>query len=154
MQKQIQHLASVIRAGSGSPYEGQKIYMASCGACHKLFGQGGQIGPDLTTFKRDDLDNMLLNIVNPNAEIREGYENYLVKTKDDRTVSGFLVDQDNQVLVLRGLDGENTVLPRDQINEMKAAGLSLMPDGLLDSFPDQQVRDLFAYLRSTQPLVR
>ena len=97
---------------------------------------------------------MLLSIVNPNAEIREGYENYLVTTKDDRTVSGFLVDQDNQVVVVRGLDGENAVLQRAQIGEMKPAGLSLMPNGLLESMPDQQVRDLFAYLRSTQPLVR
>src|SRR5262249_24225422 len=132
----------------------QKVFMASCGACHKLFGQGGQIGPDLTTFKRDDIDNMLLNIVNPNAEIREGFENYLITTKDDRTISGFLVDKDEQAVVLRGLDGENTVLQRSKISEMKPAGLSLMPSGLLDSFPDQQVLDLFAYLRSTQPLVK
>ncbi|MCI0534256.1 MAG: c-type cytochrome, partial [Verrucomicrobiales bacterium] len=154
MQKQIEHFGAVVRGGSGSPYEGQKLFAASCGACHKLFGQGGQIGPDLTTFKRDDIENMLLSIVNPNAEIREGYESYLVTTKDDRMVSGFLVEQDNQTVMLRGLDGENTVLPREQISEMKSAGLSLMPEGLLESLPEQQVRDLFAYLRSTQPLVR
>jgi putative heme-binding domain-containing protein len=154
MQKQIERLAGVIRNGSGSPYEGQKLYMASCGACHKLFGKGGQIGPDLTVFKRDDIDNMLLNIVNPNAEIREGYENYLVTTKDERTLSGFLAEKDERVIVLRGLDGENTVLPRDQIVEMKSAGQSLMPEGMLESLEEQQIRDLFAYLRSTQPLVK
>lgn len=154
MQQQIDHFAQVVRTGTGSPYEGQKLFMGSCGACHKLFGQGGQIGPDLTTFKRDDLDTMLLNIVNPNAEIREGYENYFVTTKDGRTLSGFLADKDNRVVVLRGIDGENVVLPQEQIQEMKAAGLSLMPEGMLGAFEDQQVRDLFAYLRSTQPLVR
>ncbi|MEO8428289.1 MAG: PVC-type heme-binding CxxCH protein [Verrucomicrobiota bacterium] len=154
MQNQIVHLMGVIRSGIGSPYEGQKLFSASCAACHKLFGQGGEIGPDLTTFKRDDLDNMLLNVVNPNAEIREGYENYFVTTKDGRTLSGFLADKDNRVLVLRGIDGENVTLPQEQIQEMKSAGLSLMPEGLLDSLNEQQVRDLFGYLRSTQPLVR
>ncbi|MCE9608846.1 MAG: ThuA domain-containing protein [Chthoniobacter sp.] len=154
MKAKTDRLAVVIRGGTGSPYDGQKIFGTSCAMCHKLFGQGGQIGPDLTTFKRDDLDNMLLSVVDPNAEIREGYENYLVTTKDGRTLSGFLADKDNRVVVLRGIDGVNITLPQDEIQEMKAVGLSLMPEGLLDALTDQQIRDLFAYLRSTQPLVR
>jgi putative heme-binding domain-containing protein len=154
MQKLIEHSAAIIRTGAGSPYEGQKVYMASCGACHKLFGQGGQIGPDLTMFKRDDLENMLLSIANPSAEIREGFENHLVTTRDGRTLTGFLADKDNRVIVLRGLDGENLILPQDQVAEMKSTGVSLMPEGLLEAFEEQQLRDLFAYLRSTQPLVR
>ena len=56
-------------------------------------------------------------------------------------------------VVLRGIDGINQVLPLDQIEDMKSAGLSLMPEGLLNSLTEQQVRDLFAYLRSAQPLV-
>jgi putative heme-binding domain-containing protein len=153
MQKQIQHYAAAIRSGLGDPYEGHTLFSARCAVCHKLFGQGGQIGPDLSSYKRDDLDTMLLNIVNPSAEIREGYENYIVTTKDGRTLSGFLADKDNQVVVLRGLDGANQVLPQSQIAEMKSTGVSLMPQGLLDSLDDQKVRDLFAYLRSSQPLV-
>ena len=97
---------------------------------------------------------MLLSIVNPSAEIREGYENYVVTTRDGRTLSGFLADKDNHVVVLRGIDGENITLPQDQLREMNPAGLSLMPEGLLDGLNEQQVRDLFAYLRSNQPLVR
>ena len=154
MQKKIEQLAASLHAGFGNPYEGQKLYNGSCAACHKLFGQGGQIGPDLTTSKRDDIENMLLSIVNPNAEIREGYETFHVTTKDGRALSGFLADKDPRSVVLRGVDGENTILAQNQIAEMKSAGMSLMPEGLLDGLNDQQVRDLFAYLRSTQPLVR
>ncbi|MFO1496877.1 MAG: PVC-type heme-binding CxxCH protein [Verrucomicrobiota bacterium] len=154
MQKRIADLSATLRSGSGSPYEGQKVFTMTCAVCHKLFGQGGQIGPDLTTYKRDEIENMLLHIVNPSAEIREGYENFLLSTKDGQTFSGFLADKDNRVVVLRGLDGENNVVPQDQIAEIKAAGASLMPEGLLDVLNEQQVRDLFAYLRSTQPLVR
>ena len=79
---------------------------------------------------------------------------YVVETADDRTLNGFLVEKDTRVIVLRGLDGQNVTLERKEIRELKPAGLSLMPEGLLDAFNDQQVRDLFAYLRSTQPLVR
>ena len=150
----IEKFTRVIHGGSGDPFEGYNHYQLACSSCHSLFGEGGQIGPDLTSYRRDDLETMLLHIVNPSAEIREGYENLLVETRDGRTISGFLADKDNQVVVLRGLDGQNVVLPRDQVVATKAAGGSLMPEGLLEAFNDQQIRDLFAYLRSTQPLVK
>ena len=131
---------------------GKSLFNTNCAACHKLFEQGGQIGPDLSTYQRDDIDTMLLHIVNPSAEIREGYENFLLTTKDGRTVVGFLVEQDNQTVVLRGLDGQDISLERKDIKAMNAQGVSLMPAGLLTGYTDDQVRDLMAYLRSTQPL--
>lgn len=152
MQQQIERLDKVLRAGSGSPYGGKKLFDATCAKCHRLFEQGGQIGPDLTTYKRDDIGNMLVNIVNPSAEIREGFETMLVTTKDGRVLSGFLVDKDNQVVVLRGIDGQNVTIRQNEIDEMNQLRKSLMPEGLLKDLTDQQVRDLFAYLRSTQPL--
>jgi putative heme-binding domain-containing protein len=152
MQQEIARLGGVLRGGSGSPYPGKKLFLATCGKCHTLFGQGGKIGPDLTTFKRDDVGNMLLHIVNPSAEIREGYETYQVETKDGRLLTGLLADKDNQVVVLRGSDGQTVTVRQDQIEDMAAQKKSLMPEGLLKALTDQQVRDLFAYLRSTQPL--
>lgn len=154
MQVEIDRITALLNTGIGTPYEGIKVYNMACATCHKLFGQGGQIGPDLTTYKRDDLQNMLLNIVHPNAEIREGYVNYLLTTKDDRTLTGFLADEDKQVVTIRGIDGASNPIPRTEIETMKPTGYSLMPEGLLQSLNDQQLRDLFAYLRSTQPLVR
>jgi putative heme-binding domain-containing protein len=152
MQKQLERLEGVLRTGSGSPYPGKKLFKETCAKCHQLFGQGGQVGPDLTTFKRDDLSNVLLHVVNPSAEIREGYETLLATTKDGRVLTGLLVDKDNRVVVLRGADGQTVTLRQEQIEEMQPQRKSLMPEGLLDPLTDQQVRDLFAYLRSTQPL--
>jgi putative heme-binding domain-containing protein len=154
LQVEIDRVNKVLNSGSGSPYEGFKVFSMTCAGCHKLFGQGGQIGPDLTAFKRDDLQNMLLNIVHPNAEIREGYVNYILTTKDGRTLTGFLADEDKQAVVIRGIDGANVTIARAEIQEMKPTGFSLMPEGLMQGLEDQQIRDLFAYLRSTQPLVR
>jgi putative heme-binding domain-containing protein len=152
MREQIARLQDVVRAGTGSPYAGKKLFATTCAKCHRLFGEGGQIGPDLTTFKRDDVTNMLTNIVNPSAEIREGFETYTALTADGRVVTGFLVDRDNQVAVLRGVDGQNISLAQDQIEELLRVKKSLMPEGQLIAMTEQQVRDLLAYLRSTQPL--
>jgi putative heme-binding domain-containing protein len=152
MQQQMQRFGGILRNGKGDPYSGQKLFNAACASCHTLFARGGKVGPDLTSYQRGDLDAMLLHIVNPSAEIREGYENLLVETKDERSLSGFLVERDAKVVVLRGADGQNITLEQGEIAEMRAAQLSLMPEGLLDDLTEQQVRDLFAYLCSTQPL--
>lgn len=152
MRATVERLNEAILAGSGNPYNGKQLYTASCGKCHRLFEEGGRIGPELTSYKRDDLRRMLLNVVNPSAEIREGFENYVAVTDDGRTVSGFIADQDQQVVTLRGADGQTLVLAREELEDLRATPVSLMPEGLLKDLTDQQVRDLFAYLRSTQPL--
>jgi putative heme-binding domain-containing protein len=153
LHKEIDRLAAVVRSGSGVPKQGRTLFQQQCGKCHVLFGEGGKVGPDLTTYNRDDLATMLLNIVHPSAEIREGYITYVVLTKDGRTLAGCLADQDAQLVVLRGDDGKDVPIPRTEIDVMEARKTSLMPEGLLKSYSDQQVRDLLAYLRCTQPLI-
>lgn len=152
MQQMVERFLNVVKADTGNPYAGKKLFATTCAKCHTLFAQGGQIGPDLTTYKRDDIHNMLLSIVNPSAELREGFETVLIATTDGRTLNGFLVDQDSQVVVLRGVDGQTVTIARDQIDELIPQRKSLMPEGLLKEMTDQQVRDLFGYLRSSQPL--
>lgn len=148
----IDKLTATIGSGSGNPYQGKELFAANCGKCHVLFNQGGKIGPDLTGYKRDDLRGMLLSVVNPSAEIREGFENYIARTSDGRTLTGLIADQDPSVLVIRGADGQNISLSREEIDDLRASRQSLMPEGQLKVMTDQQIRDLFAYLRSSQPL--
>jgi putative heme-binding domain-containing protein len=149
---QLAQYETTIAAAIGNPYAGRKLFANQCGKCHVLFGQGGKIGPDLTAYKRDDLRGILTNVLQPSLEIREGFENYLVQTDDGRVLSGFIADQDAAVVVLRGIDGKNVVVSRETIEDMRAAPISLMPEGLLKDLTPEQVRDLFAYLRATQPL--
>ena len=152
MKESLRHYTEVIGVGSGNPYNGKKLFSNSCGKCHVLFTQGGKIGPDLTAFKRDDLRRMLVNVLNPSIEIREGYENHAVLTADGRALNGFIEDQDAQVVVLKAADGQRTVIKRDDIDETRVLPTSVMPEGLLKELSNQQIRDLFAYLRATQPL--
>jgi len=152
MRSRINELKALLGAGSGNPKQGKPIYMQNCGKCHRLFEEGGQVGPDLTAFKRDNLDRILVNVVNPSLEIREGFENYVVVTEDGRVVNGFLADQDSQVVVLRGVDGQNLIFRKDEIDDMRAIPRSVMPEGALKNLTDQQIRDLFAYLRASQPV--
>ena len=152
VRERVVRLARVVRSKSGDPYAGKEIFTQRCAACHTLFGRGGDIGPALTDYNRDDVERMLTNIVAPSAEVREGFQSFSATTKDGRVATGFLVDRDENVVVLRGMDGQNATLRRDRITKMNPLGRSLMPDALLNGLTDQQVRNLFAYLRSAQPL--
>jgi putative heme-binding domain-containing protein len=150
----VERIQRVLKAGAGNPYGGESIFTERCALCHQLFHKGGRIGPNLTTYQRDDLSTMLPSILDPNAEIREGYANYLVETKDGRALSGFIAAQDANVIALRGFDGEDLSLARPEILELKPTGMSLMPEGLLEGLTDQQLRDFFAYLCIPQPISR
>jgi len=132
--------------------KGYQIFTSRCAACHVLHGEGGQIGPSLTTYQRDNLATLLLAIVKPGAEIREGFENYVLETKDKRTLVGFLKSEDEYTVILQPAGGTPLTIPRTQISTMKQAPNSLMPAGLLDSLSEQEIIDLFAYLQKRQPL--
>ncbi|MBI4663856.1 MAG: HEAT repeat domain-containing protein [Verrucomicrobia bacterium] len=153
-QRRMADVEAILKRSAGNPYNGEAIFLDRCAGCHKLFFKGGKVGPDLTNYQRDNLGTMLMSLVNPNAEIREGYEYYLVETNDRRSLSGFLADRDTQVTVLRGLEGEDITLRASEIKNIQPMGRSLMPEGLLDDLDDKQLRDLFAYLRISQPISR
>ena len=152
MRERIARYEGIIAGAAGNPYVGKPLFLEHCGRCHTLFDDGGDVGPNLTSYQRDDLDAMLLAVVNPGAEVREGFETYLALMADGRVATGFLVDRDDRTVVLRGADGRNQLLPAVEIEAMRQVPQSVMPLGLLEPLDDQQIRDLFAYLRSTQPL--
>jgi putative heme-binding domain-containing protein len=153
-KQRLAEVEAALKGGSGNPYAGEQLYSERCASCHKLFFKGGKIGPELTYYQRDNLGTMLPSILTPSVEIREGFEYTMVETTDGRSLSGFVVERDPQVVVLRGLEGADITLRLSEIKEMRPMGRSLMPDGLIDDLDDQQLRDLFAYLRITQPIAR
>lgn len=154
LSERIHEVEAALKQGTGDPYKGEALYMERCASCHKLFFKGGRVGPELTNYQRDNLSTMLLSIINPNAEIREGYQYYIVETNDGRSLSGFLVERESQILVLRGLEGEDITLQQSEVKTLRPMGRSLMPEGLLDGLDSKQLRDFFAYMRISQPITR
>lgn len=154
VRPQLERVRGILAAGTGDPYRGEPLFTERCAACHTLFFKGGRIGPDLTAYQRDDLGTLLPSILDPDGEIREGFENVVVTTRDGRVLNGFLADQDAHLILLRGLDGTDLALARAEVVTVEPAGRSLMPEGLLEGLTDPQLRDLFAYLRQSQPITR
>jgi putative heme-binding domain-containing protein len=150
-EKEIQRVKTVLAATEGTPKKGQPIYEQRCAACHTLWNKGGKAGPDLTSYQRTDLDMLLLAIVAPSAEIREGFNTTIIETKDGATLAGFITDQDKDILALRDPAGQTHTIARDRVTKQEPLPASLMPEGLLAGLTDEEVRDFLAYIRSTTP---
>ena len=130
--------------------QGRAVFDRTCGACHKMFGEGGTVGPELTGSNRANLNYLLFNVLEPNAEIAEAYKMVVVTTRDGRTYSGNVVSETDRRLTLRMAGRDPAVIDKADIQSREATPVSLMPTGLFDALGDREVVDLVAYLqRST-----
>ncbi len=127
--------------------QGRAAYQTTCANCHKLFGSGGTIGPDLTGAGRNNLDYLLGNIVDPSAIVNRDYRMSVVRHADGRVLSGIITSQDDARVVLQTAKDKLTVL-REEIDQIAPSALSVMPDGILQPLSAEQVRNLVAYLMS------
>ncbi len=139
--------ATVASSPKGDPAKGRLLYLATCGSCHKLYNEGGNVGPDLTGYERSNLNTLLINIVDPNADIREGYEVQKIITVDGRTLEGRITARSGGNITYQPpMGGRETTIPANQIKEVTARPTSIMPERLLDKMTDQQIKDIFSYI--------
>lgn len=134
---------------SGDPKKGRILFTQSCGLCHTLYGEGGKLGPDLTGRNRADLPSLLQSIVDPSAQVPEEGRLSIITRKDGGIVSGIIISRSITGLVIRTQQGEVS-LKNEIIEDIRTQAVSPMPEGLIDGLTDEQLTDLFAYLRADQ----
>jgi putative heme-binding domain-containing protein len=144
--EQMQRLKTLVASQKGDPLAGKIHFTAKCGTCHKLFGEGNTIGPALDAYERGNLSFWLISILEPSAEIREGYQSYAALTEDDRVITGMISAQNGNAVTIRGADNQETTIQQEDLRELRALKTSLMPEDVLQGLSDDQVRDLFAYV--------
>lgn len=137
----------MILSAQGQPdlKAGHELAKKTCFTCHKLHGEGADIGPDLTGVGRSSLDALLANIIDPNQIIGAGYEMVEITTKDDRSVSGRMVENTDTRVRLLSAGPKEDVVARSDIAKLRVSELSVMPEGL-ENLPDTDFRNLIAYL--------
>src|SRR5690606_16033134 len=87
--------------GAGSVENGKLVFKQTCAACHKMHGEGGEIGPDLTGSNRTNTVYLLNNILDPSADLQDAYKLVVITTQDGRTYSGNMVHETGRDLTLR-----------------------------------------------------
>ena len=130
---------------------GRALFLKSCATCHRLFGEGQKVGPDITGAQRTNLDYLLENLFDPSAVVSRDYQMEVVETTGGRVVTGLVVAENENALTLQTLN-EQVIIPFAEVDVRAKSNVSMMPDGLLNDLSSQQVRDLVAYLASPRPL--
>jgi len=135
---------------TGDPGNGKVLFKKHCSACHRLENVGNQIGADLNGIRNRGLDAVLLNILDPNREVKPKYLTYVLVDLDGRSVTGMISDESANSITIRKPDGTSSTLLRSEIDLLKSTGLSFMPEGLEKQINKQQMADLLTYLNSLQ----
>lgn len=124
---------------------GHDVAKRTCLICHAFHGEGAMVGPDLTGVGRSSLDALLHNVINPNEIIGQGYENVEVETRDGRSFSGRMVENDANHVRLLMAGPQEEVVPKADVKELRVSENSVMPEGL-EQMPDQDFRNLIWYI--------
>ena len=132
----------------GDPRRGQQVFKKVCSACHRLEGVGTALGADLRGIRNRGLPAILLNILDPNREVKPKYLAYILTTLDARVITGMVESESANSLLLRRPDGVLVEVPRADVDQMSSTGLSFMPEGLEKELDLVKMADLLAYLDS------
>ncbi|MDG1897533.1 MAG: HEAT repeat domain-containing protein [Fuerstiella sp.] len=130
----------------GDADRGKQVFKKNCSACHRLEDVGTAVGAELKGIRQRGLPSVLLNILDPNREVKPKFLSYVVATTDGRVLAGMISAENANSITLRRADGTTNVVLRIDIEEMSSTGLSFMPEGLEKTVTVQDMSDLLSYL--------
>jgi putative heme-binding domain-containing protein len=137
--------ADVAKHRGDSP-SGAQIYKRSCQTCHAIQGIGKSVGPDLTSISSRRSELLLVDILDPSRQVSPDFVNYVALTKGGQVLSGLIVAETAESVTLRREEGELQTILRTEIEQLRASGKSMMPDGLEQNLTPEQMTDLLEFL--------
>ncbi|HAM70854.1 MAG TPA: dehydrogenase, partial [Verrucomicrobiales bacterium] len=147
-EEKLRLIAAKRKAVTQGPIDleaGHEVARKTCFICHAMYGEGGQVGPDLTGVGRSSLDALLHNVINPNEIIGQGYENVEVETKDDRSISGRVVENTDARVRMLLAGGQEEVIAKSDVKSLRVTANSVMPEGL-EQMPEADFRNLIWFI--------
>lgn len=132
------------------PARGKAVFQRICANCHKVKGEGTEVGPDLTTTANRDPSALLLNILDPNYYVLPSYIQYLAIDKSGRSLTGIIAAETATSITLRREKGAEDVLLRSDLETLVSTGKSLMPEELEKQITPQEMADLIRWLTGVQ----
>jgi putative heme-binding domain-containing protein len=135
----------------GNAEKGKEIFFRagtnSCAGCHRVQGQGHWVGPDLSMIGvKYGRDEVVRSILSPSDSIGYSYRSLVVALTDGRVITGLVVEDTPQKLVIKTADGQRVSIKPRSVEERRTSDVSLMPEGLAQTMTTQELVDLLSYL--------
>jgi putative heme-binding domain-containing protein len=125
---------------------------AQCFVCHRFDNEGGSQAPDLTMLSgRYGVRDLLEKVMDPNKAVSDQYAAVTFTMKDGKTVTGRIVNHhDDDISVMTNMLDPNGLVKvkASKVDTIEKSKVSMMPEGLLNTFKEDEILDLFAYLLS------
>ncbi len=150
-ERVVADMRQFIRQHPGDAQRGVLVYKKVCGQCHKMYGEGQEVGPDITTNGRALFAQLLSNVFDPSLVIGAAYQARTVVTSDGRALTGLLVEDSQERVVLKMQGGKLETIAREDVEQMAVSRLSMMPEGLEKQLKPEELADLFSYLTLDKP---
>jgi putative heme-binding domain-containing protein len=142
----VQQMRKHLSRTKGDVKRGIVVFKNLCGQCHKIHGEGVEVGPDITNNGRASFDQLLSNVFDPSLVIGPGYQAVTVRTKLGLSYTGLLVEEGDKRVVLKVQGGKVETIPRANIEKFEVSKLSMMPEGVEKQLKPQEIADLFAFI--------
>jgi len=150
-QELIGRMRNELRISKGDPHSGRLVFRRVCAQCHKMYGEGAEVGPDITRNGRASFEQLLSNVFDPSLVIGSAYQALTVVTTTGKVITGLPIEDSPQRVVLKVQGDRQEVIPRADVEEQLTSTLSLMPEGLEKQLQSQELLDLFAWLTLDRP---
>ena len=132
----------------GNVDRGRLVFRKNCTACHKLEGEGKVIGADLKGIRQRGLASIMLNVLDPNREVKPKFVSYVLLTESGRVYTGMILSENANSVTIQQPDGKRATVQRSDIETLRSTALSFMPEGLEKEIDQQAMADLLEYLNS------
>jgi putative heme-binding domain-containing protein len=104
------------------------------------------VGPDLSGVSARPAEALLIDLLDPNRQVTPNFVTYTAITQQGQVLSGLIASETASGVTLRRAEGAQDFVLRDQIDQLRATGKSLMPEGIEQSLTAQDIADLLDFL--------
>ncbi|HEY1858906.1 MAG TPA: HEAT repeat domain-containing protein [Gemmataceae bacterium] len=129
---------------------GAKVFEKSCAICHQLANKGAKIGPQLDGIGIRGIDRLLEDILDPNRNVDQAFRATRLDLKNGQTVTGLLLREEGEVLVLADNQGKEIRIEKSTVDERITSPFSPMPDNFVDQVSKEDFYNLLAFLLKQQ----
>jgi putative heme-binding domain-containing protein len=146
LDRLIQQRRGTFDPGAASEERGARVFATHCGICHKIRGDGGDVGPSLAGLGKRGVDRVLEDVLDPNRNVDAAFRTTILRLKGGDTAAGLLRREEGELLILADSTGKEVPVRKADVDRRAVSPLSPMPSNFGELLPANDLNDLVTFL--------